>query len=83
MVEEENLSSSVMESVRAGHKIEAIKKLRAEKGLGLKEAKKIIDREFAAYRSINPNAALQRDSSPWPSVVVVALIASVIYFVLA
>lgn len=83
MAEEEKLSATVMEAVRAGRKIEAIKRLRAERGLGLKEAKHIVDREFDAYRSVNPNAALQQDSGPWPLIFVVALIASAIYFFLA
>ena len=37
---EEKLSESVMQAVRSGHTIQAIKRLRAEKGLGLKEGKR-------------------------------------------
>ena len=82
MTEEVKLSASVMEAVRSERTIEAIKRLREEKGIGLKEAKQIIDREIAAYRSTNPNISLQQKSSQWPVVLVVALIAGAPYFYL-
>jgi len=75
------LSASVMEAVRTGHTIQAIKRLRSEKGLGLKEAKHIIDREIDAYRLANPNIALRQKSSPWP-IVLVVFIAVVLYWYL-
>ena len=67
---EEKLSESVMQAVRSGHTIQAIKRLRAEKGLGLKEAKDIIDREIDAYRLANPNAPMVQESTGWPKVIV-------------
>ena len=79
---EEKLSESVMQAVRSGHTIQAIKRLRAEKGLGLKEAKDIIDREIDAYRLANPNAPMAQESTGWPKVVVVALIAVALYWYL-
>jgi len=82
MNENEKLSASVMEAVRSGHTIQAIKRLRTEKGLGLKEAKDIIDREVDAYRLANPNVALRQKSSPWPLVFVVVFIAGVLYWYL-
>ncbi len=82
MNENENLSAAVMEAVRSGHTIQAIKRLRAEKGLGLKEAKDIIDREIDAYRVANPNVALRQKSSPWPMVFVVVFIAGEFYWYL-
>ncbi len=82
MNEDEKLSASVMKAVRSGHTIQAIKRLRAEKSLGLKEAKDIIDREIDAYRLANPNVALRQESSPWPIVFVVVFIAGVLYWYL-
>ena len=79
---EEKLSESVMQAVRSGHTIQAIKRLRTEKGLGLKEAKDIIDREIDAYRLANPNAPMVQESTGWPKVVVIALIAVALYWYL-
>jgi len=81
MNENEKLSASVMEAVCSGHTIQAIKRLRAEKSLGLKEAKDIIDREIDAYRLANPDVALRQKSSPWP-IVLVVFIAGVLYWYL-
>ena len=82
MNEDEKLSAAVMAAVRSGHTIQAIKRLRAEYGLGLKEAKDIIDREIDAYRLANPNVALRQKSSPWPLVFVVVFIAGALYWYL-
>ncbi len=82
MKENEKLSASVMEAVRSGHTIQAIKRLRAEKDLGLKEAKDIIDREIDAYRLANPNVVLKQKSSSWPIVFVVVFIAGMLYWYL-
>ena len=71
-----------MQAVRSGHTIQAIKRLRAEKGLGLKEAKEIIDREIDAYKLANPNAHIVQESSGWPKVVVIVLVAAAIYWFL-
>ena len=77
---EQKLSESVMQSVRSGHTIRALKQLRLETGLGLKDAKHIIDREIAAYRLSNPNAQMNREGSKWPIVIVGILIAVAIYW---
>ncbi|MCH9693477.1 MAG: 50S ribosomal protein L7/L12 [Gammaproteobacteria bacterium] len=79
---EEKLSDAVMQAVRSGHTIQAIKRLRAERGLGLKEAKDIIDREVDAYRLANPNAPMVQKSSGALKVVVIALIAAALYWYL-
>lgn len=44
------ISDQVIEAVDAGHKIEAIKILREEAGLGLKEAKDVVDSLARATR---------------------------------
>ena len=79
---EEKLSEPIMQAVRSGHTIQAIKRLRAEKGIGLKEAKEIIDREIDAYRLANPHAPMVPESTPWPKVVVGAVVAVAIYWYL-
>jgi len=79
---EEKLSEAVMQAVRSGHTIQAIKRLRTEKGLGLKEAKEIIDREIDAYRLANPHAPMVPESTRWPKVVVIALVAIALYWYL-
>ncbi len=63
-------------------KVQVIKAVRTITGLGLKEAKDIIDREIDAYRLANPNVALRQESSPWPIVFVVVFIAGVLYWYL-
>ena len=45
------LPSEVITAIEEGHKIEAIKRLREAKGLGLKEAKQEVD----AYMDANPS----------------------------
>ena len=79
---DEKLSEPIMQAVRSGHTIQAIKRLRTEKGLGLKEAKEIIDREIDAYRLANPHAPMAPESTAWPKVVVVAVIATALYWYL-
>ena len=79
---EEKLSESVMQAVRSGHTIQAIKQLRTETGLGLKEAKDIIDREIDAYRLAHPHAPMVQESTGWSKVVVIALIAVALYWYL-
>lgn len=82
MADEIQLSASVAEAIRSGRKIDAIKQLREERGIGLKEAKHIIDREIAALRASNPNYALENQSSPWPKILVVVAIGLALYFYL-
>ena len=62
IVTDNELPPEVMDAIRDGRKIEAIKLLREEKGLGLANAKVLVDRASQAYgpkRPI-PNFADQR-----------------------
>lgn len=77
---ETKLSEPVMQAIRSGHTVKAVKLLRAERGLGLKEAKDIVDREMDAYQQANPHAAMQSESSPWGKIIVIAAIAAAIYW---
>ena len=51
---ETGFSPAVQEAIRRNRKIDAIKLLREERKIGLKEAKDIIDAHYAGYR--NPHA---------------------------
>ena len=81
-MERNQLSASVMEAIRSGRKIDAIKQLREERGLGLKESKHIIDRELAAYRAANPHLAQDSQSSHFPMILVIVAIGLALYFYL-
>ncbi len=81
-MEENQLSASVMEAIRSGRKIDAIKQLREERGLGLKESKHIIDRELAAYPSANPHLAQDNQSSHFPTILVIVAIGVALYLYL-
>ncbi|MDJ0793187.1 MAG: ribosomal protein L7/L12 [Woeseiaceae bacterium] len=80
---DQHLSESVRQSVRAGRKIEAIKLLREEHGLGLKEAKQIIDREVAVYRRANPDAPMAQKTSSLPLIVAVVIVGAALYWYFA
>ena len=56
---EAELPADVLEAIHAGRKIDAIKRLRAQNGLGLKEAKELVD----AYVQQHPDLVVQRGSS--------------------
>ena len=73
-------SEAVMQAVRSGQKVKAIKLLRQEAGLGLKEAKDIIDREVADYRRENPHAPLTEDSTPWGKIILVVIVIVALYW---
>ena len=83
MMENSDLSPDIMRAIEAGRKIEAIKLLRAERGIDLKEAKTIIDHEMAAYRKANPGAEGQANSGGLSMVVVFVVLAGILYFVFA
>jgi hypothetical protein len=50
---ETGFSPAVQEAMRRNRKIDAIKLLREEQKIGLKEAKDIIDAHFAEYRNLH------------------------------
>ncbi len=63
------LPAQVRNAIHAGRKIDAIKLLRKERGLGLKEAKDIVD----AYTMANPQLVVQRRSSGGTGAIMVVL----------
>ena len=82
MTSETPLSENVQKAIRAGHKIEAIKRLRAETGLGLKDAKHIIDAAMADFRAANPELAKPQGAGVGTALIVLGLIAAAAYFFL-
>jgi len=78
-----NISDDVISAVGAGHKIEAIKILREETGLGLKEAKDVVDR-LARARKGQPGetAAMPEEGGASGMIRLVVLIAIIlgVYF---
>ena len=67
---EAKLSAQVLNAIHVGRKIEAIKLLREERGLGLKEAKQIVD----AYAAANPQLVVQRGSGSGLGVIMIIFV---------
>ncbi len=78
----ENLPDTVVEAIRSGHKIEAIKLLREARGIGLKEAKRLVDRAAAAERPESARQPLRPESTPWLKIVAVAVIVGLLVWYL-
>ena len=84
----EELPQPVREALEAGRLIEAIKLLRAETGLGLKDAKDIVEgaRGEAKINGTGMPPApsfepLAPEKTPWPKIFVIAgLIAALVWF---
>jgi hypothetical protein len=78
MNEDADLPADVLEAVQANRKIDAIRLLREQRGLGLKEAKDIVDAHVAA----NPHATVRRRSregSGLGRIVVIGIAIAVLY----
>ena len=71
-------SSAVLQAVDAGRKIDAIKLLRGETGLGLKEAKQEIDHLTIIRR---PHAATTSEQGGAGAIVKIALVGLVLFLV--
>ena len=81
------MPAEVLEAVVRGNKIEAIKLLRAARGLGLKEAKDIVDAAEpgirAAHPSLAPGEMAQGGSaSAWRWIVGIVVAALAVYLVM-
>lgn len=75
---ESHLPADVLEAVHANRKIDAIKRLRKQRGIDLKEAKGIVD----AYISEHPQLIRRRqprEESGLGRIVVVGIIVAAIY----
>ena len=78
MATDNQLEPEVLAALDKGRKIEAIKQLREHRGIGLKEAKQIIDDYSAAHPS--PNTSVQRNNSA-SGLVKLVILAIVVYFI--
>ncbi|AFY37298.1 hypothetical protein Lepto7376_0924 [[Leptolyngbya] sp. PCC 7376] len=66
------LSEYVLEAIRAGQRIEALKRVRAETGLGLRDAKMLVDQEIALNHATNPH--YQNPPKPTPLLAVILVV---------
>lgn len=78
MATEDQLSEYVVSAIREGRRIEALKRLRNEKGLGLKDAKVLIDREIALNHADNPHYLVKPLKIPLSVVIVVVGILTIL-----
>ena len=81
MSNQDDFSTAVRRAIEANRKIEAIKLLREERGIGLKEAKTIIDREMAEYRQANPESARATSNRGLTFVISFVVLAAILYFI--
>ena len=74
------LSAQVEQAIAAGRKIEAIKLLREEAGLDLKEAKELVDARVSAHRSFEAQhpAGPRNDTGVGRLVLILAVLAAVV-----
>ena len=78
MSNESGLTADVIAALHEGRKIDAIKLLREQRGIGLKEAKHEVD----AYLRDHPQlASMQKTGSPVGCLLVVGIIAVVGYMI--
>lgn len=76
MTAETGLPDNVAEALKRGNKVEAIKLLRAQTGVGLKEAKDAVDASGIEGPAKSPGQLSARAKIPWMIVfVVIALLA--------
>lgn len=75
---EPHYSDAVIQAVDSGHKIEAIKRLREETGLGLKEAKNAVD-SLAQQRQ--PDGASLPEQGGAGAIVKIVIAIGVLYLV--
>lgn len=69
----EDVSPAVQDSIYSGEKIKAIKALRDEKGLGLKEAKEEAERIEEELRELSPDGFTAKQGSGCMGVIVMAI----------
>ena len=81
---ESELPSEVLRAIEKGHKIEAIKILREKSGLGLANAKVLVDRAASRLTPLSSNPAMLREESAssklMKSLLLVTALAALYYF---
>ncbi len=81
IITEKDLPPEVIQAVKEGRKIVAIKLLRAATGMGLAHAKVVIDRAMARLAPRPPRQAVMRDYNPINGRLVVTLLVVVAAFI--
>jgi hypothetical protein len=76
---ESGFSPAVQEAMRRNRKLDAIRLLREEQQIGLKEAKDIIDAHFADYRNLQASRRYAGDSGPGRTVLLLVAFLAAAY----
>ena len=76
--------TALADAIYSGRKIEAIKELRAASGLGLKEAKDIVDRLEVELRTAQPERFPKAGKSrlSWKLILIFVLVDAVILYII-
>jgi hypothetical protein len=73
------LPRDVLLAIEQGHKIEAIQILREATGLGLANAKVLVDRASRQHAMRNPQSAISESDTGLPRLLI-SLVASILFF---
>lgn len=79
IIADNELPPEVVKAITQGRKIEAIKLLREATGLGLANAKVLVDRAALRYAQLNPNASAMTQESNTGRLVGVMLVLAVVF----
>lgn len=84
MSDQQPLEPEVMAALAEGRKIEAIKILREKRGLGLKEAKELVEKHEDDIPSRSPNVGVTqiKNRNPLHILIFIAFLAYVAYHIL-
>jgi len=79
---EEQYSEAVLQAVDAGRKIEAIKLLCEETGLGLKDSKQAIDRLIRKRHPVSPTAGMmvEQGGAGWLIKIVLLIVVAIVVY---
>lgn len=64
IITEDDLPADVLKAIKQGRKVVAIKILREQTGIGMANAKVLVDRASAKYNPRPPRQTLMRDYNP-------------------
>jgi len=78
-ITDQELPPDVLRAVKSGRKIEAIKLLREATGLGLANAKVLVDRAAARHGESNPAPSIVQDENSAAKLVTTLLFVALIY----
>lgn len=79
IVTDKQLPADVILAIEKGRKIEAIKLLREETGIGLANAKVLVDRAWRTYGPQKPAMTAMTEVSPVPKLALLVLLALLLF----